>query len=154
MKKEIVLFILLIYSVFSFSQSDYRVERTVNVKIRTNSDLVLDETNARAVLFFTDNTQSLNKSQGVHFTPLENNLKLIAAFGILIDPANWQYRPEASNENMYVSSSTCDFFYFLPDNPKQIVLKTQILFIRRKNGSQSYLVIAYDGENTLVVTTD
>ena len=49
MKKEIVLFILLIYSVFSFSQSDYRVERTVNVKIRTNSDLVLDETNARAV---------------------------------------------------------------------------------------------------------
>lgn len=141
-------------SLFSFSQSAYNVEKTVNLKIRTNSGLVLDETNATAVLFFTDNTQNLLKSQGVHFTPRENNLKLIAAFGIFIEPSNWRYRSEASNDNMYVSSSFCDFVYFLPDNFKEIKSKREILFIKYKDGSQSYLVISYDGENTLIVTTN
>lgn len=154
MKKSALMLALITNSFLGFSQNPYNVEKTVNIKIRTNSGVVLDETEAKGVLFFQDNTQNLKKCRGVHFSPRAANLKLIAAFGIFIEPSNWKYSPESSNSNMSVYYSSCDFTYFVPDNLNPRNSKKEILLLNYNNGSQAYLVIAYDGENTLIVTSN
>lgn len=151
-KKIVPLLILLGNTFFCFSQSDYNIEKEVNIKIRTDAGVVLEEKKSSAVIFFTDNTQSLLKSEGVHFTPRQNRLNLISGFGIFVEPSNWAYNNESSNDKMTVYTSSCDFVCFVPGDLKAIKSKRQILYIRHQDGEQSYLVIAYDGENTLIVT--
>ncbi len=153
MRKIISIAFFIILSNSTYSQGTYDYEMIVNIKVRTDAAEILENKNVKTIFHFTSNLKSLQSCKGFQYVSFTNeDLKLVTAFSTFININNWKFETELSNNTKDIYSNTCSFAYY-PENGNNMIKATrEIALIKYKNGTQTFLIIGFDGVNTLVIT--
>jgi len=154
MKRIIFLpFFVLLFSAYVYSQETYDQEKSVNILIRNDEGKVLENKIINLIFHFSDNSQNLQRCRGFQFTNYGNaDLELLQGFSSFINTNSWKLIQEQGNNNRVGYYNTCSFAYF-PKNSNSLLKGTkELLLLKYNDGTQSFLVIGYDGTNTLVIT--
>jgi len=146
-----ILFAIIITPI-CFGQT-YDSEIPVNIKIRNDAGDILESKNVSAVFHFKSSNKDLKNCSGIQFSPYGNTkLEQIVGFVFFVETDNWRYITEMKIPNGNGYYNKCSFAYSDKYSNSLIKGTKEIILIKYQNGTNTILIIGYDGINTLVIT--
>ncbi len=152
MKRNLILVFATLLMQNIYAQT-YDYELPVNVKIKTDKGQILESKNVTVIFHFTNSNKDLKSCNGFQFSPHgSDKLDLISAFSAFVNTENWRYISEVNINKGYGYGNKCSLGYIPNYSNTMIEVTKEIFLVKYENGVNTFLIIGYDGLNTLIIT--
>lgn len=144
---------LLLTSYLTYSQASYSAELSVNIKVRNDDGLTLEDKNVTVIFHFLNNKVDFAQCKGFQFSSHgTDQLKLVDGFSAYINTTKWKYESAYSDGTKNIFRNACKFGYLPPNSQSLIQGDRELILMKYTNLRTTFLVIGYDGVNTLVIS--